>query len=340
MKRAFLFTATVLGLICWGCARNQGAKTALVPSTAKPSLPERIARELAAASPLADPGDARARDAAADKLVGCLEFRTATGPKVIWGGYDPARGHDPEKYLLTEFDPLVWLKVYASTIMFTGEHEVRKEGSFTVLAMKAKFRSKLDAGEYPYPFWHTHKKWRDYVDLDSVNVVFKGKKIIAAYRVAKADPANPVAERPFDGNWLWTDANGTQQPRVSLFGYMFGADNPYRAGVDEAYRKFEAKSRAQDCNSCHAPDNKGKSKALLIMVYPNQALVGRHALVQTLKENKMPPEDLEKNHPAGIADKAVRAELIQLAQTFAKEADAALAFESSRKTNVPQPKNK
>jgi len=292
-----------------------------------------------AASPIADPGDARARDAAAAKLVGCMDFRSAVGEKIIWGGYDPAKGYDPKSYLLTEFEPLVWLKIYASLIMFTGEHDVRKEGPYTVLEMKAKFRSKLDAGDYPYPFWHTQKKWRDYVDLDSVNIVFQGKKIVAAYRLAKSEPTKPVAERSFDGIWFWTDANGNQQPRVSLFSYMFGADNPHRTSVDEAYRKFEARFRAQNCNECHAPDNKGKSKELLMLIYPNQSLIGRHKLVQTLKDNKMPPEDVEKHHPAGIADKAIRTELIRLAQTFVKEADAAVAFESSRKVATPDRKN-
>lgn len=325
MNRSFLCIATVGALICWGCAGQRGS------FAGRPSLPERIANEFAAASPLAAPNDAAARDAAAVKLTGCREFRAATGRKIIWGGLDPAKGYDPKSNLLTEFEPLVWLKLYASTIMFTGEREVRTEGPFTLLDMKAKFRSQLDPGEYPYPFWHSHKKWQGYVDLVSVVLVFQGNEIVAAYRVAKSDPAKPVAERPWDGQWSWTDANGTAQPRVSLFNYMFAADNPYRAAVDDAYRKLESRFRAQNCQECHAPDNKGKSRQLYMMMYPNQSLIGRHRLMKILKENKMPPEDEETNHPAGIADKAVHTELVRLAQSFVKEADAAVAFESSRR---------
>ena len=298
---------------------------------AKPSLPERIADEFAAASPLAAPNDSTARDAAAVRLTGCREFRVAAGEKVIWGGFDPAKGYDPKAYLLTEFDPLVWLKLYASTFMFTGEREVRQDGPYTLLELKAKFRSQLDPGDYPYPFWHNAKKWQGYVNLASVVFVFQGDKIVAVYRMSKADPEKSVAERPWDGQWHWTDAEGRAQPRVSLFSYLFAADNPYRASVDEAYRNFEGKFRAQNCQNCHGPDNQGKSKELFLMVYPNQSLIGRHRLVKILKENKMPPEDAEKHHPAGIEDRATRSELIGLAQAFVRQADAAVAFESSRK---------
>lgn len=342
MKPTLLVITTATGLLFSGCAGNRDGKVAPVAvgahASAKASLQERIARQFAEASPLADPGDARARDAAAEKLVECREFRKATGQRVIWGGFDPTKGYDPKSYLLTEFEPLVWLKLYASTIMFTGEQQVRKEGPYTVLEMKAKFRSKLDAGDYPYPFWHTPKKWQGYLDLDSVAVVFEGKQIIAAYRIAKSDPAKPLAERPWDGKWQWTDADGKEQPRVTLFSYLFAADNPHRTAVDQAYRRFEAQFRAQNCHTCHAPDNKGKSKALLMMNYPNQSLIGRHKLVQILKENKMPPEDLEKKLPKGLTDHAVRGELIQLAKTFVKEADAAVAFESARKPATAQTK--
>ena len=315
-------------------------KTAQAHGTAKASLPEQIARQLAEASPLADPGDAGARDVAAAKLARCRDFTEAAGERILWGGCDPVKGFDPRTYSLTEFDPLVWLKLYASTLMFTGEHEVRAEGRYTVLEMKAKFRSNLDPGDYPYPFWHSPKKWQAYIDLASLVVLFEGDKIAAVYRTSKSDPAKPPVERKWDEKWHWTDAAGKEQPRVALFSYMFAADNPHRASVDESYRRLEARFRAQDCTSCHAPDNAGKARELLLLNFPNQSLAGRRKLVEMLAEKKMPPEDIEKNHPAGIADDAVRTELIRLAQTFVKEADAAVAFESSRKTATPGLKNK
>jgi hypothetical protein len=55
--------------------------------------------------------------------------------------------------------------------------------------------------------------------------------------------------------------------------------------------------------------------------------------------NEMPPADLERKQPAGITDDAERAELIRLAHTFVKEADAAVGFESSRNAATPEFKN-
>jgi hypothetical protein len=335
VKHPFLYVAIIISLIGCGCAGNQGLKTVQAPAAAKPSLPERIAKQFADASPMADPSDARARDDASAKLARCRDFITATGERVLWGGCDPVKGFDPKTYTLTEFDPLVWLKLYASTIMFTGEHEVRKEGPYTVLEMKAKFRSNLDPGDYPYPFWHSPKKWQAYLDLVSLCVVFEGDQIVATYRITKSDPAKPPVAREWDGKWHWTNADGKEQPRVALFSYLFAADNPHRTSVDEAYRQLEARFRAQNCTSCHAPDNAGKAKELLLLNFPNQSLAGRHKLVEMLAEKRMPPADTDNIHPAGIADDVVRTELIQLAQTFVKEADAAVAFESSRQAATP-----
>jgi hypothetical protein len=338
MKRFFIL-ATMIGWISWGSAWNQGADTAQARATGKPSLQERIAKQFAEASPLADPGDARARDLAATKLVECQDFLTAVGERLLWGGCEPVKGYDPKTYSLTEFDPLVWLKLYGSTLMFTGEYEVKPSGPFSVLELKAKFRSNLDPGDYPYPFWHSPKKWQAYLDLASLCAVFREDKIVAVYRVANSDPTKPSTERKWDGKWLWTDASGNQQPRVALFAYMFGPDNPYRDGVDKAYRRLEKQFRAHDCASCHAPDNAGKAKALLLLNYPNQSLLARRTLLQTLENNEMPPEDAAKHKAAGIADEAQRAALIQLAKIFVKEADAAVAFESSGNAVTPKAKN-
>lgn len=277
---------------------------------------------------MADPGDIRARDLAADSLVRCRTFLAAAQDRLLWGGCDPVKGFDPLTYNLTEFEPLVWLRLYASTIMLASAHEIRKEGPYTILEMKAKFRSKLDPGEYPYPFWHSAKKWQAYLNLKSLAVVFQDDRIVAAYRIA-SESITAAEQRPWDGQWHWEDANGQEQPRVALFSYMFSADNPHRAQVEQAYRTLEAQFRAQTCTACHAPDNKGKSKALLMLNYPNQSLVSRHKLVQVLMENQMPPADEENGHPAGIPDKAKRDEIVKLARRFAAEADAAVGYQKA-----------
>ena len=338
MKRLFPLAAAIIGFISWGCFWSLGANSAQAGAAAKPSLQERIATQFAQASPLADPGDANARDLAATRLVKCQDFLTAVGERLLWGGCEPVKGYDPNTYSLTEFDPLVWLKLYGSTLMFTGEFAVKTSGQFSVLELMAKFRSNLDPGDYPYPFWHSTKKWQAYLDLAALCVVFREERIVAVYRVANSDPTKLSTERKWDGKWLWTDVSGNQQPRVALFTYMFGPDNPHRVSVDEAYRRLEKQFRTHDCTSCHAPDNAGKAKALLLLNYPNQSLFARRTLLQTLENNEMPPEDSSK-HQSGIADEEQRAELIQMTRIFVKEADAAVAFESSRKAVTPVVKN-
>lgn len=343
MKR-FLVPATIfIGFTLWNCPWNQGANIAEIGLAARPSLQDRIAKQLAEASPLADPGDPRARDIAATKLAQCQDFLSAVGERLLWGGCEPVKGYDPRTYSLTGFDPLVWLKLYGSTLMFTGDYELKSSGELTVLELKARFRSNLDPGDYPYPFWHSPKKWRDYLDLASLCVVFREDRIVAVYRVANSNPSypsTPSPERQWDGKWQWTDSSGNPQPRVALFSYLFSADNPHRAGVDDAYRRLEKRFRAHDCTSCHAPDNAGKAKALLLLNYPNQSLFARHTLLQTLENNEMPPEDTAKHKAAGISNEPQRAELIQLARAFVKEADAAIAFETSRQAIIPKATSK
>lgn len=330
--KPLLFCA-LLSLSLWSGGNLVGRPQDPTAVPASMSLPKRVATELVKASPLADPADAKARDRASEALARCQSFRMHVGERILWGGCDPEKGFDPKTYSLTKFDPVVWLKLYASTIMFTGESDVRQEGPLTILELKARFRSGLDPGDYPYPFWHTPKKWQAYLDLTSLALVFREDTIVAAYRIApnKASGVGVAADMPsWDGKWRWTDAKGEEQPRVALFSYVFSPDNPHREAVDQSYRRLEAKFRSQNCTACHAPDNKGKAKSLLLLNYPNQSLAARHSLVEVLKKNEMPPEDTTAKHAAGIADEAVRGELVGLAEAFVKQADAAIAFESRR----------
>lgn len=298
------------------------------------TLHDQVAAELIQASPLADPGDSKARDAAAARLAECRVFRSALQERVLWGGCEPVKGFDPRLYSLTEFEPLVWLKLYASTIMFTGEHTVRTEGAYSILELKARFRSELDPGDYPYPFWHSPAKWQAYRDLASLAIVFEDDRIVAVYRIAQPGPSPVKNDKHWDGQWRWKDARGQEQPRAALFSYVFGPDNPHRESVDKAYRQLEAEFRAQNCTSCHAPDNKGRAKQLLLLNYPNQSLVSRHEIVQVLTDNTMPPEDPVKGLPAGLSDRSQHNNLIQLARAFATKADAAVSFELARNTGA------
>jgi hypothetical protein len=299
---------------------------------------ERIAKQVIAASPIADPNDAAARDLAGERLAQCKDLIEACPDKILWGGFNPAQGYDPEAYRLnedspidyfqlTEFNPVVFSKLYLSTFMFSGKYEVRQEGKLTVLALDAQFRGGLDPGDYPYPFWHSPNKWTAYVNTFKVLMIFESGRLVAAMRQAPPPEALKLERRKWDARWTWTDEAGNPQPRVALFSYLFSKDNPHVAELDSSFRALEESFRAQNCLTCHSPDNRGRISDLLLLNYPNQSLVMRRTLVAVLEDNQMPPGSVTAEVPTGIQDRHALDEMIRLAKDFEAKADAALAYE-------------
>jgi hypothetical protein len=309
-------------------------------------LAEQLARQIIAASPLADPSDTAARDAAAEKLGRCTDLFKAARGRILWGGFHPEQGYDPANYRLietsrddlfqlTQFDPEVWAKLYLSTFMFPGEFEVRSEGRFTVLDLKARFRSSLGDGEYPYPFWHSPNKWTAYVNVESILLVFEPGRLVAAMRKSPDPLSLNLVKKPWDGKWVWRDAQGMEQPRVTLFKYQFSADNPHVPALEQSYRDLANQFRAQECMMCHEPDNRGRINDLLLLNYPNQSLIARRTLVAVLQDNQMPPGNSLAGEETGIHDEAARKLLIDLAKAFEATADEAFAFERARGKAAP-----
>jgi hypothetical protein len=323
-------------------------------------LAEKIAKELIAASPIADPGDTKARDLAADKLAACDDLLNACGGKsgggrILWGGFNPNQGYDPESYRidalahddyfqLSEFTPYVFAKLYLSTFMFPGPYTIHKEGKFTVLELDARFREGMPPGEYPYPFWHSPNKWTAYVKVQKVMFVFDHSGLKAAMRRSPDPYSIEQIRKPWDAKWSWTDEKGNPQPRVSLYSYLFSKDNPHVAPLEKTYRKLEASFRAQNCTLCHEPDNRNRINDLLLLGYPNQALMARASLVTILEGNHMPPGSEVAHEPEGIKDKAALDEMTALARAFEKEADEAFAYEKAHPKSpapaAPAPKTK
>ncbi len=332
-KRATAIVA-VVGLFA-ACAKHAGsalpAKSAVSPT---PSLEERIAGEILRASPPAGPADASARDKAAEQLSHIQELLDAAGERILWGPFSPERGYEPKTNPLTEFIPFVWAKIYLSTFTFSPPYALRREGRFTVVEIPARFRDGLESGDYPYPFWHSAKKWESYAGTRALLFVFEHDTLVAAYRRSALDSEH-VAPRDWDSRWRWTDAEGRERPRVALFTYLLSSNNPWLSRLDGAYRALEVEFRGHTCVSCHSPDNPGKANPLLLLGFPNQALVARHTLVETLRGNKMPPADPKAAHGAGLADEDVRQRLLALAQQFEQDADAALAFERDPSAVTP-----
>jgi hypothetical protein len=293
-------------------------------------LQQRIAHGLIERSPSASPSDLHARDAAGDALAHFADLQDALGDNILWGGFDPAQGYDPARCKLTAFNPFVWSKLYLSTFMFSEPVTVKADGPRTILEVGARFRSGLDAGDYPYPFWHSAKKWQAYLDTRAVVLVFEDNIIVAGYRKVEPDPGRAPANRKWDGHWQWEDAAGHPQPRVSLYTYLFSPKNPHVASLDKAYRALASRFRAQECLTCHSPDNTAQVSKLYMLNFPNQALTGRHELLSVLSKDSMPPLDDSTGRGAGLHDESTRASLYELARVFAAEGDAALAFEHTQ----------
>lgn len=323
-------------------------KPMVLPKTVSAMMADRIARKLIEASPVADPADTKARDAAAEKLANCEELLTASQGQILWGGFNPRQGYDPDAYRLTElsnddffqlteFVPVVWAKLYLSTFMFPGPYEVRQEGKFTVLEMDTQFRADMPPGEYPYPFWHSPNKWTAYVKVEKLLLVFTTDKLIASMRKSPDPVSLKQVRKPWDTKWLWTDEQGNPQPRVTLYNYLFSKDNPHVEGLEKSYRALEKEFRTNDCMQCHEPDNRSRINDLLLLNYPNQALVMRRTLVAVLESNSMPPGNVIAHEPTGIQKPEVLAELIKLAKDFEREADRAFAYEETHKKAAAKP---
>jgi len=292
---------------------------------------ESLAKELVAACPLAGTGDTSARNTCADNLTKLETLRDSMNEPFFWGSQKAGTGYEYGLSQRTDFNPLVWRRMYLSTYMFSGEYLVEKTDNFTILHLPNQFRNELDVGDYPYPFWHAPEKWTSYQQATELLFFIKNGKILGALRSETKDPARPMVDHMWDGKWQWTDPGGEIEPYVTLYTYLFSPNNPHVAKLDTAYRALEEEMRANQCQTCHSPDNASKMNPLELFNYPNQALTARHDLVKELVENSMPPQNT-MSIPVGIADPATRDKLKGLAETFAAAADEALSYEGENIT--------
>jgi hypothetical protein len=282
-----------------------------------------LGRDIVAACPAStDAISAAARDACAERLARIEALSTASiNNSIRWGGasqgdFNPA--HNP----LTLLNTLVWRKLYLSLFTFSGEStlEVLPDES-RLLRLTARLRP-LPNSEYPYPFWHSAAKWRSYQQTAQVGLLFKGGKLLAAYRNAAVDPRAATRDATWSGFWTTDDA-GKLQPRTALYSYLLSADNPYLHDLDRAYKEFANEAREHQCGACHNPANPVNMNPLVILNLPSQALSGRHQIVYQLSRNEMPPKE-------GISDDKSRATMLRLARGFERIGDQALSFEEKR----------
>lgn len=324
--------------LIWGCSSGfSGNQTSTAPTESNAieskalAFATELGKSIIAACPIANPGDDDARNLCADKLAKLEILRNAMAKEVLWGGQKEVGKYALKENHTTSFDPLVWRRTYLSTFMFSGEPRVEQKDDLTIVHLPVQFRNKLDAGAFPYPFWHSHRKWSSYQQAKEVMLIMKDGEVRGALRSAEKDPQRPLIEREWDGQWSWQNVSGKQEPQVVLYKYLFSANNPHVKKLDETYRAFEVEMRQHSCNVCHSPHNANEMNPLLLLNYPNQALTLRHETLRQIKEKLMPP-------PNGIEDEAELQKVVKLAETFAKIGDQALAYEGEKSANAEKSK--
>ena len=300
------------------------------PADRDTALALTIAKGLVDACPEGhSPADETARNNCAARLTEFAELRNAMREPFIWGG-QPASGNYQLDFKTNKFNARVWRRMYLSTFMFGSDYSIEQTADATVLHIPVTFRGAMSTGAYPYPFWHSAKKWEAYNYATMIHFIVHDGGIPGALRSVDMDRTRPKVDHAWDGLWRWQQA-GVQMPYVSLYDYLLSRDNPYAHQLNEAYRALEERMRQHNCQACHAPDNQGESSQLEFFVYPNQALAGRHDIVSQLLTNEMPPEDNTLHLPAGIPDSVERDLLLKLARDFEVAGDEALAWEGDKK---------
>ena len=297
-------------------------------------LAARLANELADQCPVAGPGDQAAFDACRQGLYQDSTLRRNLSEHVLWG-----RKRDLSTSLkdtgLTQFAPDVLTGMYLPLFMFSGQHDVSyvPGESLYLIKLQVAFRNRLTPGQFPYPFWHDAQKWATYQNANEVRLWWDSKTSlisVAQFDVFGTRPplmtVNSVTPPPFDGRWLWTDANGQTQPQVTVFDGLFRADNPYMAQLDTAYKTLALRLREGQCNECHVPSNPDKMKRLVLLQTPAHAGAEIKRVIKSVRADKMPRDEVGIEQPL---DHATKTALLRDSEAFDSLYDAAKVWEAN-----------
>jgi hypothetical protein len=321
-----IWGAAIAGLFAVACGGTEKAVT-LDDAT----LAQQIADTLIASCPMAPAGDEVARAQCAANLSDNKSLGAVMQEPFLWGGQKAGTSFHLEESPMNRFNVFVWRRMYLSLYMFNGDVRIEQTADgLTVLHLGYQFRNELEIGSYPYPFWHSKKKWDSYQYSREVTLIIQNGKWIGAMRVADQDTTRSFVTHTWSGQWYWEEG-GQDMPYVSLYKYLLSPQNPNAARLDTAYRAFSDSARAQSCMMCHSPDNFAQAAQLEFFNYPNQALIARNDIITHLENNTMPPANNTIGLPPGIVDDAERQELLGLAREFKAAGDAALAFEGELK---------
>ena len=308
-----------------------------------------VVGELAGSCPLADPGDQAAFERCRDATFHSTFLADNMRDFILWGG----RKDDNlrlEEANLTQFNADIFRGLYLPLFMFTGKWTSRVDAGDDryVFRAEARFRNKLQAGQYPYPFWHSDEKWDNYERADEVvfTVDLPTTKIIGLQRsmLGQGDPdidaklhytMAPPPRRFTKDEWMWRDENGAMQPSVTLFKGLYSPDNPHQAGLERTYVSFALEMRNNTCSVCHVPNNPEKMKQLVLLQTPAHAAGEIDRVIRAVEADAMPAESWAG--PKGIRNAATKAKFLAVAYAFKDEVDAAKRWEEDNRKALEAP---
>ncbi len=284
------------------------ALLALLPADARSEAPfdvEKYAAELAAslskACPMAAPGDIAAHEECRRNIGQGVEAGMR-GYSFLFGGQQQGLWLKEKKTSVFRGD--LFQDLYMSLYMYTGKFAVSAApDGLKVIALQAYFRNELPPGRYPYPFWHSDRKWEAYEKSNQLRFrVAKDGRVMFAYRAdigsdENRGPYRRVERPPFLGEWMWPDDRGAAQPVATLFSEYYSRDNPHLTALDAAYRRMAMNFRDADCTVCHAPDGHRKMNKLTLLQTPMHAAASIDAVLDEVRMNKMPVDDYNDPRP-------------------------------------------
>jgi hypothetical protein len=141
------------------------------------------------------------------------------------------------------------------------------------------------------------------------------------------NPVSKVTQPKFDGQWLWQDAAGKTQPKVTVFDGLFSADNPYAAKLDGAYKSLALRMRDGQCDTCHVPNNPDHMKRLVLLQSPMHAAAEIKRVLKSVKEDKMPQNEWGMEEPL---DAKIKDALLREGVAFERVLDAAKQWEANK----------
>ncbi len=297
-------------------------------------LASQIATELAQWCPVADPANTAAHDQCRQGLFFGSGLKGSLTEIVLWGRQRNTATPLKETPL-TQFGPDAVTNMYLPLFMFSGKHSVEyveSEGLYRI-RLQTAFRNRLPPGNYAYPFWHEADKWATYQNANEVMLWWdpaKGKIRVLQFTALGAQPpllpVTPVAHA-FDGKWLWTDAQGRTQPKVSVFDGLFEPTNPHLARIEATYKALALRLREGQCNDCHVPSNPDKSKRLVLLQTPAHAAAEIKRLLKSLRSDRMPRDAFGIEQPL---DHLTRTALLEDGASFDSALDDARRWEAEQ----------